>query len=239
MADLQQCSDSIAVNWRRLEERIGRAAEAASRNPADIEIVAVGKTRSPQEIDAAIAAGARHVGENKVQEAAAVKSEVTAPARWHFIGHLQSNKARTAVDLFDVVQSVDSERLAQALDRHATQSGQTLDILVQVNTAGSANQSGISPPAVLPLIDRIATLSGLRLHGLMTIAAFTDDEIRVRKCFSRLREIASEIEASRRGVEMKYLSMGMSNDFELAIAEGANMLRLGTAIFGPRRLGDT
>ncbi len=236
---MQQSTDSIAANWQRLEERIGRAAEAASRNPTDIEIVAVAKTRSPREIEAAIAAGARHVGENKVQEAAAVKSEVTASARWHFIGPLQTNKTGRAVDLFDVVQSVDSERLAQALDRRATQSCRTLDILVQVNTAGSASQSGVSPAAVMPLVDRITTLSGLRLRGLMTIAAFTDDQCRVRSCFSRLREIASEIEASRRGVEMKYLSMGMSSDFELAIAEGANMLRLGTAIFGPRRLGDT
>ena len=224
--------DQIAQNRRRLEERIAEAAGRAGRDPREVVVVAVSKTRSAAEIDAAIGAGFAHVGENKVQEAEAKKPDVEAPATWHFVGHLQSNKAGKVVDLFDVVQSVDRARLANALDGRAARAGRTLDILLQVNTSGAAQQHGVDPDGVSALAEA-AALPHLRVRGLMTIAEFSDDEAAVRRCFSRLRKLGEQL-TDREGVNMRYLSMGMSGDFEWAIAEGANMVRLGTAIFGER-----
>jgi len=227
--------DQILHNWRRLEERIARAAELADRVPAEVEVVAITKTRSAAAVEAAIRAGLRHVGENKIQEAEAKKAGVDAAARWHFVGHLQTNKAGKAVTLFDLVQSVDSARLATALDRRAAGARRCLDILIQVNTSGAAQQHGISSEELMPLAEEIAALSHLRLRGLMTIAEDCEKASQVRSCFSRLRQLGERLAATRiDGVEMRYLSMGMSADFELAIAEGANLVRLGTAIFGPR-----
>lgn len=228
--------DQIAHNWRRLEERIARAAELAGRDPAEVEVVAITKTRPASAVEAAIRAGLRHVGENKVQEAEAKKGRVDVAARWHFVGHLQTNKAVKAVALFDVVQSVDSARLATALDRSAAGASRCLDILIQVNTSGAAQQHGVSADELMPLAEEIAAFSHLRLRGLMTIAEHCEDASAVRSCFARLRELGERLTGTRiEGVEMRYLSMGMSADFELAIAEGANLVRLGTAIFGPRR----
>jgi hypothetical protein len=226
---------SIAANWQRLQERVVRAAEAACRDPGEIEVIAVTKTRSPQEIEAAIAAGACHIGENRVQEAAAKKTEVAAAARWHLIGRLQTNKAKRAVELFDLIQSVDGERLAAALDRRAAEANQVLTVLIQVNTAGAASQAGVSVTGLMPLVEQLAKYANLRTRGLMTIAEHTDDEVALRNCFRTLRELSEGVEtAAFPGVEMEHLSMGMSGDFELAVAEGATMLRVGTAIFGPR-----
>ena len=228
--------DRIAHNWRRLEERIARAAECAGRDPGEVEVVAVAKTRSAAEVEAAIRAGVRHIGENKVQEADAKKGQVDMAAEWHFVGHLQTNKAGKAMALFDLIQSVDDSRIAAALDRRAAEAGRPQEILVQVNTSGAAQQHGASPEELMPLAEEISSLSHLRLRGLMTIAEFSDDAAQVRSCFRRLRELGERLAAARlEGVDMRYLSMGMSGDFELAIAEGANMVRLGTAIFGPRR----
>jgi pyridoxal phosphate enzyme (YggS family) len=235
--------DQIAHNWRRLEERIARAAESVGRSPAEIDVVAITKTRPAAAVEAAIRAGLRHVGENKVQEAEAKKAEIElgqgpahGAAKWHFVGHLQTNKAGKAVALFDLVQSVDSTRLATALDRRAAGASRCLDILIQVNTSGAVQQRGVSPDELISLAEETAGLSHLRLRGLMTIAEHCEDERQVRSCFSRLRELGERLTATRiEGVDMRYLSMGMSADFELAIAEGANLVRLGTAIFGPRR----
>ena len=226
---------SVAANWQHLQERVGRAADAACRNPGEIEVIAVTKTRSPQEIDAAIAAGACHIGENRVQEAAAKKAKVASAAQWHLIGRLQTNKAKKAVELFDLIQSVDDERLAAALDRRAAASNQVQTVLIQVNTAGASSQSGVSVAGLMPLVEKLAGYANLRTRGLMTIAEHTDDEVALRNCFRMLRELSESVETARfDGVEMKHLSMGMSGDFELAVAEGATMLRVGTAIFGPR-----
>ena len=228
--------DQISNNWRRLEERIARAAELADRAAAEVEVVAITKTRSAAAVEAAIRAGLRHVGENKVQEAEAKKTDVGGAASWHFVGHLQTNKAGKAVALFDLVQSVDSVRLATALDRRAAGASRCLDILIQVNTSGAAQQHGVFPDDLIPLTEGIAGLPHLRLRGLMTIAEHCENSSQVRSCFSLLRTLGERLAAARiEGVDMRYLSMGMSADFELAIAEGANLVRLGTAIFGPRR----
>jgi pyridoxal phosphate enzyme (YggS family) len=228
--------DTIRQNWLHLQERIGRAATRCGRDPADIQVVAVTKNRSPSEVETAIRAGWALVGENRVQEAEAKKSLVQADAQWHLIGHLQANKIRKAARLFDVVQSVDSLHLAEALDQRAAQERRHVDVLVQVNTSGQAQQSGAAPDQVQDLVQRIGPLSHLRLRGLMTIGVFSpDDPAPVRACFARLRELRDQAADHRiPGGELSCLSMGMSGDFELAIAEGANLLRLGTAIFGPR-----
>ncbi len=198
-------------------------------------MVAVTKTRSLGEVEEALQNGLGMVGENRVQEAEAKKAQVSALGQWHLIGHLQTNKAKKAVALFDMVQSVDRLKVAQALDKQAAQVGRCLDILVQVNTSGAVQQSGAAPDALPSLVEQIATLAHLRIRGLMTIGVFSEEEKVVRGCFSLLRELREQLAGMRiAGLELPYLSMGMSGDFEWAIAEGANMLRLGTVLFGPR-----
>ena len=229
--------DHIRKNWQLLRERIAQAATRAGRDPDAIEVVAVSKTRSAGEVEAAYECGLRMAGENRIQEAMAKRPLVAAPFSWHMIGHLQTNKAGQAVECFDLVQSVDSERLAQALDRRAERAGRVLDVLLQVNTSDSESQSGIAPGELVDLVEVLAPLAHLRIRGLMTIGAHSDDEALVRGCFRTLRELSEEVAAGGwgdDGVSMDYLSMGMSGDFELAIEEGANLLRLGTAIFGSR-----
>lgn len=227
--------DHIRKNWELLCARIERAAGRSGRVASAIEVVAVSKTRSVREIEAAYACGLRLVGENRIQEAAAKRPQVAAPLAWHFVGHLQTNKAGPAVELFDLVHSVDSVRLARALSRRATPTGRTIEVLLQVNTAGSQRQAGVTPDQLVDLVAALAPLPHLRIRGLMTIAAHSENEATVRGCFRALRELGEKVaQCGFAGVSMDYLSMGMSGDFELAIAEGANLLRLGTAIFGPR-----
>lgn len=227
--------DHIRKNWELLCARIERAAGRSGRVASAIEVVAVSKTRNAREIEAAYACGLRLVGENRIQEAAAKRPQVAAPLAWHFVGHLQTNKAGPAVELFDLVHSVDSARLARALSRRAAPTGRPIEVLLQVNTAGSQHQAGVTPDQLVDLVAALAPLPHLRIRGLMTIAAHSENEAAVRGCFRALRELGEKVAQCKfAGVSMDYLSMGMSGDFELAIAEGANLLRLGTAIFGPR-----
>lgn len=227
--------DHIRKNWELLCARIERAAGRSGRVASAIEVVAVSKTRNVREIEAAYACGLRLVGENRIQEAATKRPQVVAPLAWHFVGHLQTNKAGPAVELFDLVHSVDSARLARALSRRAAPTGRPIEVLLQVNTAGSQHQAGVTPDQLVDLVAALAPLPHLRIRGLMTIAAHSENEAAVRGCFRALRELGEKVAQCKfAGVSMDYLSMGMSGDFELAIAEGANLLRLGTAIFGPR-----
>ena len=227
--------DHIRKNWELLCARIERAAGRSGRVASAIEVVAVSKTRNAREIEAAYACGLSLVGENRIQEAAAKRPQVAAPLAWHFVGHLQTNKAGPAVELFDLVHSVDSARLARALSRRAAPTGRPIEVLLQVNTAGSQHQAGVTPDQLVDLVAALAPLPHLRIRGLMTIAAHSENEAAVRGCFRALRELGEKVAQCKfAGVSMDYLSMGMSGDFELAIAEGANLLRLGTAIFGPR-----
>jgi len=226
--------EAITRNWTTVCDRVARAAERADRDVDEIEIVAVSKNRSADQIDAALQAGVRHLGENRIQEAEGKRAEVIGQASWHFVGHLQRNKAGKAIELFDLIQSVDSPRLADALEHRAAEAGRSVDVLVQVNTAGAGQQSGTDPETTLDLARHIAALPHVQVKGLMTIGAFTEDTDRVRACFRRARDLAEQVaSAGLGGVQMKHLSMGMSNDFELAIEEGADLLRIGTAIFGP------
>jgi PLP dependent protein len=225
--------DHIPRNWLELNERVAVAAKRAGRSAAEITIVAVTKTRSAEQVSAALAAGVTDVGENRTQEAEGKRGKVHGAARWHLIGQLQRNKAGRAVDLFDVVQSVDSSRLADALNRRAAESERCLEMLLQVNTSGAGHQGGVEPDQLPVLLDHVADLEHLRVSGLMTIAAHSDNKEDVRGCFRRLYGLAQEHRHHGPSC-LDALSMGMSGDFEIAIEEGATMIRVGTVLFGER-----
>ena len=227
----------IAERVSAVRERILRAAERAGRTPADITLVGISKTHSPDAVRAAFAAGLRDLGENKVQEAAP-KIEALAGLRpeglrWHLVGHLQSNKARRAVDLFARIHSVDSAALAARIDRAAAEAGRAVSILVQVELAGEATKTGLSESALLPALEAMRGLSHVRVDGLMTLPPYADDPEEMRPLFRKLRALRDW--AAERGLlHGRELSMGMSHDFEVAIEEGATLVRVGTAIFGER-----
>jgi pyridoxal phosphate enzyme (YggS family) len=183
----------------------------------------------------AIEAGITAIGENRVQEAAGKLPQIGRDVEWHLVGHLQSNKAARAAEMFDLIHSVDSAKVARALGRAAAESGRELDVLVQVNTSGEETKFGISQQDAVPLIEEISRLPGIHVRGLMTIGPFRPDPEEARPSFRALRKTAERIAAlGIHGVEMRWLSMGMSGDFEVAIEEGATLIRIGTAIFGPR-----
>ncbi len=215
-----------------VRERIERAAERAGRSASDVTLVAVSKTRPARDIDAAARLGLRHFGENRVQEAAGKLPQVQASGiTAHLIGHLQGNKARTAAGLFPVIQSVDSAKLAERLHRLADA---PLSVFVQADLAGEAGKSGV-PEAELPeTLERMAELDRLRTRGLMLLPPFHPDPEGARPWFARLRELALRLAAGGLLPDPPELSMGMSHDFEAAIGEGATLIRVGTAIFGPR-----
>jgi len=218
----------IGNNIHELEKRITRAAERANRSPAEVTIVAVAKTIEPWLIQQAFEAGIRDFGENRVQEARGKIGQLSTlrpPPTWHMVGHLQTNKAKTAIELFDMIQSVDSVRLAEVLSGHAQHH---IPILLEVNVSGEASRFGFPPAEVSSAVEQIARLSHLEIRGLMTIAPLTDNPEEVRPIFKRLRLL-------RDSLGLEHLSMGMTDDFEVAIEEGATMVRIGRAIFGERR----
>lgn len=226
--------ETIAARAAEVGERIERARARAGR--ADpVTLVAVTKTHPADVVRAAIAAGIGDVGENRVQEMDAKVAEVGRRAvRWHLIGHLQRNKAARAVALADLVHSLDSERLAEALSAAAVEAETVVPCLVQVNTSGEASKYGLEPDGALERIGRMAELPGLRLEGLMTMAPFTDDERVVRRTFAALRELRDDAARQLPGFSGRELSMGMSNDFEAAVEEGSTLVRVGSSLFGDR-----
>lgn len=228
-------STDVADNVARIRERIARAAERTGRRPEAIRLIAVSKQVDPDRIRQAVAAGVADIGENYVQEAARKKPDVPAPARWHLIGHLQRNKAGQAVALFDMVQTVDSLSLAQAIGRRAQLAGRRVEVLIQVNTSGEATKFGVPPEQAGPLAEQAAQVTGIQVAGLMTIGLWEPDPQAARPEFRLLASLARQVEAAS-GMEMRWLSMGMSHDFEVAIEEGANLVRIGTGVFGPRRV---
>lgn len=197
-----------------------------------VTMIAVTKTHGPEAVDAAVACGIRDMGENKVQEALGKMPVTAADLRWHLIGHLQRNKAKGAAH-FAMVHSLDSARLADALDAAAAQDGHPLDVLVQVNVAGEAQKSGVAPADVEALAAHVASLSSLRVAGVMCMAPFTDHEPTLRHAFSGAREALAVVRASGHPAAHE-LSMGMSGDYEIAVEEGATLVRLGTVLFGAR-----
>lgn len=203
--------------------------------PPGIELVAAAKTRTAAEILEAIEAGVRIIGENYVQEAADVLPAVGGRARWHFIGHLQTNKVKKAVEIFDLVETVDSIALGREIDKRSAAAGKTMDILVEVNSGREPQKAGVLPEEAEALVRSLASLPNLHILGLMTMGPFEGDPEDSRPYFKETRRVWEDLKVrSIPGTEMRHLSMGMTNSWRVAIEEGATMVRIGTAIFGPR-----
>lgn len=230
--DLQRRLDSVRA-------RIADCLQRSNRAPEEITLVAVSKTHPPERLREVIAIGVTDLGENRVQEAGPKIAEVgRTAARWHLIGHLQKNKARKAVNLFDVIHSLDSVSLARRLQQACTDEGrEELRVLIQVDLAGESTKSGVAPEQLLELVEVVKDCSRLKLAGLMVLPPFFEDRERVRPFFRKLKELRDELQIKGYfGVERGELSMGMTHDFEVAIEEGATLLRIGTAIFGEREV---
>jgi PLP dependent protein len=223
----------LAENFSAIEERIAAACVRATRERSAVQLLAVSKGMPPELVSAAVDAGQIFFGESKVQEAKAKIPQCPGRTRWHMIGHLQSNKCRDAVQLFEMIQSVDSLALAQDLNKWADKIGKTISILLEVNIVGESTKFGLQPQAVLTQLEDINSLPRLELQGLMTIAPWTPEPEKVRPAFRRLRELKSACE-QKLSAPLPHLSMGMSGDFEVAIEEGATIVRIGTALFGAR-----
>ncbi len=222
-----------------IRARIASSCTRVGRRPEEVTLVGVSKTIPAAEVFSAYRSGILCFGENRVQEAAAKIPELQAQgvqAQWHLLGHLQTNKVKSALELFDVIQSVDRLSLAEVLQKRAEQIKRNLEIFAQVNTSGESTKYGVAPQEAVSLARELSTFSHLRLTGLMTIGALTSDTHRLRQCFRALRELAANIAALHLpNVKMQHLSMGMTDDFEIAIAEGATHVRIGRALFGERQ----
>ena len=226
---------AIAANLAAVRDRLDRAAAAAGRAPGDIRLIAVSKTFGVPHVEAAAAAGLRDLGENRVQEALQKQAATSAlPVRWHLVGHLQSNKARKAVG-FDWIHSVDSAALLGRLDRAAAEAGRAPQVLIQADLAGKATKHGAPEDEARRIVDAAAECRAVRLRGLMVMPPWSDDPEAARPWFRRLRALRDALQArAPAAVRLDELSMGMSRDFEVAVEEGATMVRVGTAIFGRR-----
>ncbi|UGB37027.1 YggS family pyridoxal phosphate-dependent enzyme [Frateuria soli] len=226
-------ADTLAARWAAVRQRVDEACRAAGRDPAGVDVLPVSKTFGPEVVREAAALGLTRFGENRVQE---LREKAAALAdlklEWVLIGHLQTNKARDVARLASEVQSLDRLELAEALHRRLEAEGRTLDVLVQVKTSPEESKQGLPPDELPAFLDRLRDHPMLRVRGLMTMAVQSDDAEAVRACFRGLRELRDA--AVGRGHELPRLSMGMSGDFPLAIAEGATEVRIGTAIFGRR-----
>jgi pyridoxal phosphate enzyme (YggS family) len=228
-------AEEIRERLARVRDRVARAAERAGRSAEDITLIAVSKTFNSATVQQAVDAGARYLGENRVQEGINKVALVEGDVRWHLIGHLQSNKARQAVETFDVIHTIDGVQLADRLDRIAGELGRKPSVLVQVDLAHEATKSG-APESDLPaIVEALDSAPHLEFRGLMTLPPFFDSPEQARPYFRRLREILEGLNSTRPSERrLTELSMGMSHDFEVAIEEGATMVRVGTAIFGSR-----
>lgn len=226
---------NIAANCKAVMEKISVAAAKSGRDPSSVKLMAATKTQGVAEVRAAVDAGIRYLGENYVQEAQAKCAALGAIAEWHLIGHLQRNKAKTAVDLFRVVQSLDNLQLAKILNREGSKREQDVRVFVEVNLAGEAAKTGVQRDAVITLVKEIAQLGRLQVEGLMTIPPASSDPEASRPYFRELRELRDTLnDLSLPNVRVVELSMGMTHDFSVAIEEGSTMIRVGTALFGQR-----
>ncbi|MGE5177187.1 MAG: YggS family pyridoxal phosphate-dependent enzyme [Hyphomicrobiales bacterium] len=225
---------SISERLRGIRERIGSALERAGRPAGSVRLLAVTKGFPAETVRAAMSLGLEEFGENRVQEAEAKIPAVGPGPRWHLIGHLQTNKAKRAAALFAEIHSVDSERLAEALARHAREAGRDIPVWVEVNASGDASKYGASPDAVPALLERIRGLEGIRPIGLMTIGPVEGGADGARAAFRLTRTLRDRAVAAGTLPEGSGLSMGMTDDFEIAIEEGATVVRIGSALFGPR-----
>jgi len=224
---------NIAANIKGIIHKIKLAAERVGRKEESVELVAVTKTVDVSKIKEAIRAGIKIIGENRVQEAREKFKDIGKEVEWHLIGHLQTNKVKYIFDIFSLIHSVDSLLLSEEIQRRAENKGLETDILIEVNLSGEKTKFGILPEKAINFVKDISRFKNINIMGLMTIPPFSESPEDSRKYFKMLRMLRDDIQ--KEGIEMKELSMGMSNDFEAAVEEGATMVRIGTAIFGERR----
>ncbi len=237
MTTVDPTQEQLAARLMRVRARIAAAAEKCGRSPAEVTLIAISKTHPASAVKQLLELGTVDVGENKVQEAAEKVAEIGRDkARWHLVGHLQTNKARRAVNIFDVIHSLDSVDLARRLDRICIEEGrESLPVLIQVDLGHEETKSGIDESELTHMVESLGPLTRLKLVGLMTLPPFFDDPEQSRPFFRRLRELRDELAGRGAFGDRKgELSMGMTHDFEVAIEEGATMVRIGTAIFGAR-----
>lgn len=223
---------SIKQNLEEIRNRINTACSACGRNPDEVTILAVTKTRSANEINEIIDCGIENIGENRVQELLAKYDDVSQKARWHIIGHLQKNKVKYIADKVCMIHSVESVSLAEEIDRQCKKHNKIMDILIEVNISGEESKSGISPDEIYNFIESICQLPNIRVRGLMTMAPKDAPEDVLHRIFSQLSGLSADISTKKyNNTRMDFLSMGMSGDFEIAVAEGSDIVRIGTALF--------
>jgi PLP dependent protein len=226
----------VAANCQAVLGRIAEAAIRAGRNPRQINLLGAAKSQSIEAIRAAVAAGVTLIGENYVQEAQHKKQAITENIEWHMIGHLQRNKAKPAIELFDVIESIDNFALAREIDKEGRKKGKEIRVFVEVNLAGEESKSGLAKDKVAELLRAVGELSHLKIEGLMALPPFKENPEEVRPYFRALRQLQLKLQEQRLpNVDLKELSMGMTHDYIVAIEEGATIVRIGTALFGPRR----
>ena len=226
---------SVRENIQSVQDRIASAAQRVGRDASSITLVAISKTKPVNLIVEAIDAGIAHIGENRVQEAKSKYSQVNRHVEWHLVGHLQTNKVKQALQMFHLIHSVDSLRLLVEINRRSSQLNRQTEALIEVNTSGEESKYGLQPNEVPTFIETALECTHVRIRGLMTVGKFLPDPEEVRPSFALLRKIKETIDNQEYpNIHIEYLSMGMTNDFEVAIEEGANMVRIGSAIFGER-----
>ncbi len=224
----------IKNNFYHIQQRIKETCVRSGRKTSDVKTVVVTKTVQVPAIQEVIEAGATIIGENRVQDAWSKYEQIESRVSWHLVGHLQTNKVKKAVQIFDVIESVDSLHLAEEIDRRAKEAGKIIDIFVQVNTSGEKSKFGLQPGDVENFITQLTRLENILITGLMTIGAFLPDPEKVRPCFRQLFALRHELNNKKITQNLTQLSMGMTNDFEVAIEEGATLIRIGRAVFGER-----
>ena len=227
----------VAANYQAILSRIAEAAIRAGRNPHEIRLLGAAKSQSIDAIQAAVAAGVTLIGENYVQEAQAKKRAIAQTIEWHMIGHLQRNKAKLAVELFDVIESVDSFELAREIDKQGRKKGKKVRAFLEVNLGGEESKSGLAKDNVLDLLKAVAELSHLQIEGLMSVPPLKENPEEVRPYFRQLLELQLKLRQEQLpNVDLKELSMGMTHDYVVAVEERATIVRIGTALFGPRKM---
>jgi pyridoxal phosphate enzyme (YggS family) len=225
----------VAANYLGVFARISDAAEKCGRKAEDIKLLGASKSQSIDAIQEAIAAGVKLIGENYVQEAKNKKDRIAASVEWHMIGRLQRNKAKAAIELFDIIESLDNLALARELDKEAGKRGRKVRVFIEVNVGNEESKSGIAKNQVVSLVEEVASLSNMRVEGLMTVPPFRENLEEARPYFRELSELRERLNELRLpNVDLRELSMGMTHDYTVAIEEGATIVRIGTALFGPR-----
>lgn len=226
----------VCANYRRILDRIHEAAVSVGRNAQDIKLLAAAKSQSVALVQAAIAAGVRLIGENYVQEAEDKRKVISEPVEWHMIGHLQRNKAKAAIKIFNLIQTLDSVALALELDKAGKNQGKTIRTFIEVNLGDEASKSGIGRHNVAELLKRVGDLSHVRVEGLMAVPPFKENPEEVRPYFCTLKDLQVELQCLKiPNVSLEQLSMGMTHDYSIAVEEGATIVRIGTALFGARK----